>query len=95
MSCPKPPVWAKATGKPIKELRVLGQESEMTEANRSAYEAYGRFKGVLAFPDDAIVQWYSGIIRSIEDRQKLNLSESLASGVDLVIEILCKRWGKR
>ena len=95
MSCPKPPTWAKAAGKPVIELRVLGESGELSDRNRQAYEAYGAYKAVLQFPDDPIVRWYSGIIRRIEDERITSAMDSAANGIDVIVEILCKRWGKR
>lgn len=63
--CPKVPDWAKQVEEDYRELRKLA--SDMTDANRRAYRFYTECKATGRFPDDAIVRWYSGLIREVED----------------------------
>lgn len=63
--CPKVPEEAKEATAHVGELRKAADD--MTDANRTAYARYLEWKAVNRFPDDAVVTWYAGVIRGIED----------------------------
>ncbi len=56
----------KAAGFAWEQLKAAADD--MTDANRVALRFYLECKATGSFPDDAIVRWYSGIIRDEEDR---------------------------
>lgn len=85
-SCPKVPDGAKQATSDYKELRKLAED--MTEQNRTAYKAYKRFKATANFPDDPIVEWYSGIIRDIEDAHTRRQQSKITESFDILCEIL-------
>lgn len=84
--CPKVPTWAKAAGKDWRELRTLA--AELTPANRAAFDFYTRCKAVGRFPDDAVVEWYAGIIRRAEDEDARRRADKTNRAVTALIELV-------
>jgi hypothetical protein len=91
-SCAKVPTYAKAAGMDWKELRRLAVE--MTDQNREALRHYRECKATHLFPDDAIVKWYSGIIRAIEDEWQQEPAERQTAAILTLVTAVTLRWGR-
>lgn len=80
-------------GLPVIELSRLGEETEMTESNRKAYEAFQLFQATRRFPDDPIVDWYSTLIHKVEKAHKQHSIDLSVLYIKSLVDILIDRWG--
>lgn len=94
-SCAKVPTWAKTDGtKTYLDLRKLA--ADMSPENLKAYDRYREWRATGRFPDDPIVQWYSGIIGPIyEEWNHAPLERSAAAVTTLVTYLTIRMGGRR
>lgn len=83
-SCAKVPGWAKSDGSrdhvALQKLAV-----DMAPENRRAFDRYKEFRATGRFPDDALVNWYAGIIGPLyEEWERQPLRDSTATTVALL-----------
>lgn len=59
----------------------------MSPENRSAYAFYKQCKAVNKWPDDPIVDWYSGLIRELEDAYDRTQADRNFLQLSLLVEL--------
>lgn len=95
-SCPKPPQWAKSAGYDYHELRRMASESggELSIQHRESLDFYRQCKGIgwnTPSASDPIVQWFAGIVRSIEDQYNRDKASEPGEYLPILIELIARR----
>lgn len=90
--CPKVPDYSKAVTTNADDLRATA--TELTPENRKAYERYKEFKAVGRFPDDPLVNWYSGIIREVEEEHDRYLEDKRVVPIEILTELIRVRYAR-